>query len=322
MTKLTPVIAIWKVPGMKHMRFGMVACALAAVLLMLSVCVAETEAAFTFADDLQREITVDSPQRVAVASGSLAECWLLAGGELYAATEDTWERDVDLPEETINIGSLKNPSLEMLVALRPDLVLLSSALTGHLSMSETLDRAGITHAFFDTESFSDYAALMDVLTSITGRKDLYKANAGALAVVIENAKKRCSMDGEKVLLLRSSTVKIKALNSETMVGSMLREFGCVNIADSNAGLLTDLSLEAIVLENPDYIFITCMGDPGEAMAQINARFASNPLWNKLQAVQNARCFYLEKELFHYKPNARWGESYEKLAELLSENQKN
>jgi len=307
---------------MKRLHFRILTYILAAVILMPLRCVAETDTAFIFHDDLKRVIEVDSPQKVAVASGSLAECWLLAGGELYAATEDAWDRGVDLPEETINIGSLKNPSLEMLVAVKPDLVLLSSTLTGHISLSETLDKAGIPHAFFDTESFLDYAALMDILTNITGRKDLYESHVASLFPVIDYAKQNCRMNGAKVLLLRSSTAKIKALNSATMVGSMLREFGCVNIADSSSNLLTDLSLETIMLENPDYIFITCMGDTDKAVAQINAHFASNPIWNKLQAVQNSRCFYLEKELFHYKPNARWGESYEKLAELLSENQKN
>ena len=304
---------------MKLSHLKIISCTLAAVILIFSICVAETATALTFVDDLKREITIDAPEKVAVASASLAECWMLAGGELYAATEDAWDRRLNLPEGVVNIGSLKNPSLEVLVAARPDLVLLSSTLTGHLSLSETLDKAGIAHAYFDTESFSGYVFLMEILTGITGRKDLYETNAAALLPVIEQAKQSCRMDGAKVLLLRSSSVKIKALNSETMAGSMLREFGCTNIADSNSGILADLSLEAIMLENPDYIFITCMGDEAEAAAQIEAHYASNPVWNKLQAVRNGRCFYLEKELFHYKPNARWGESYEKLAELLSEN---
>ena len=121
-----------------------------------------------------------------------------------------------------------------------------------------------------------------------------------------------------MLVLRSSTVKIKALNSDTMVGSMLARFGCENIADSDANLLTELSLEAIARENPDYIFITCMGDMEEAVAQMEASFGANPVWQKLDAVKNGRCHYLEKELFHYKPNGRWGESYETLAELLAQ----
>ena len=125
-------------------------------------------------------------------------------------------------------------------------------------------------------------------------------------------------DAPKILILRTSSSKVKALDSSFMVGGMLQEFGCINIADSENGLLTDLSIEAIINEDPDYIFVTCMGDLEEGQAQLEASLTSNPVWNALQAVQNDRVFYLEKELFHNKPNARWGESYEILAQLLAQ----
>ena len=121
-----------------------------------------------------------------------------------------------------------------------------------------------------------------------------------------------------MLILRTSSSKVKALDSSFMVGGMLEEFGCINIADSENGILSDLSIEAIVAEDPDYIFVTCMGDLEEGQAQLEASLTSNPIWNTLQAVQNGRVFFLDKELFHNKPNARWGESYEILAELLSQ----
>ena len=38
----------------------------------------------------------------------------------------------------------------------------------------------------------------------------------------------------------------------------------------------------------------------------------------LSAVKGGRCHYLPKELFQYKPNARWAEAYEYLIDLLYE----
>ena len=49
---------------------------------------------------------------------------------------------------------------------------------------------------------------------------------------------------------------------------------------------------------------------------MRATVESNPAWPGLQAVQNGRYLLLPKELFHYKPNARWGESYAYLAKIL------
>ena len=49
---------------------------------------------------------------------------------------------------------------------------------------------------------------------------------------------------------------------------------------------------------------------------MSENFQSNPAWAGLTAVANDHYVVLPKELFHYKPNARWGESYAYLAEIL------
>lgn len=273
----------------------------------------------TFTDSMERTVTVSDPQRVGICSGSLAECWLLAGGEITAVTRDAvTERNLELPENYIDLGSLKEPSAEAILAADLDFVILMSSLPNHVAMAETLEKTGTAYAYFDVENFSDYLDLMKIFTDITGRSDLYEANAAALQpqimATIENSKRE---DAPTVLILRTSSSRVKVLDSSFMVGGMLKEFGCVNIADSDGSLLTELSLEAIVQADPDYIFISCMGDLEEGQAQLEASLTSNPIWNTLQAVENNRVFWLDKELFHNKPNARWGESYEILAALLS-----
>ncbi len=45
-------------------------------------------------------------------------------------------------------------------------------------------------------------------------------------------------------------------------------------------------------------------------------FGENPLWNELDAVKNNEVYFLDKNLFNLKPNARWGEAYEVLEEIL------
>ena len=57
-------------------------------------------------------------------------------------------------------------------------------------------------------------------------------------------------------------------------------------------------------------------DEEAALGYLEEHFESNPAWAGLSAVQNGRYEVLPKELFHYKPNARWGESYAYLAKIL------
>ena len=281
----------------------------------------KNEDVFTFEDALSRTISVSKPQRVGIASGSLAECWMLSGGTVCAVTQDAViERDLELPEDVTDLGALREPSAEAILAADLDFIILMSSLKNHVALAETLEKTGTPFAYFDVENFEDYLELMRIFTGITGREDLYETNAAALepqiAIAIEQGKLETA---PTVLLLRTSSSRVKVLDSSFMVGGMLKEFGCVNIADSETSLLTDLSLEAIVKADPDYIFISCMGDLEEGKAQLAQSLTSNPIWDTLQAVQNGRCHFLEKELFHHKPNVRWGESYEILAKLLSEN---
>ena len=79
----------------------------------------------------------------------------------------------------------------------------------------------------------------------------------------------------------------------------------------------DESMEEIIAEDPDFIFVTIMGSSTQkALDALAAGIQSNPAWGNLSAVKNDRYIVLPSDLFHYKPNARWGESYEYLAEIL------
>lgn len=97
---------------------------------------------------------------------------------------------------------------------------------------------------------------------------------------------------------------------------MLAELGCVNIADSEGSLLENLSMEVVVEEDPEYIFVTTMGSSSEALAALSQNIKSNPAWKSLTAVKEGRYYELDPELFHEKPNERWAESYARLAQIL------
>ena len=100
---------------------------------------------------------------------------------------------------------------------------------------------------------------------------------------------------------------------------MLEDFGLENILDKYDSLLEEISIEEIITADPDYIFVTTMGsDVQAALDNLDSSLTSNPAWSGLTAIQNGEYFILPQELFHYKPNARWSESYAYLLDLLAE----
>ena len=131
-------------------------------------------------------------------------------------------------------------------------------------------------------------------------------------------KKQIDGSNPKILLLRAASKNVKAKGSDGIVsGEILKDLGCVNIADSDSSLLDDLSLEAIVKEDPDFIFVIIQGTNTEAaLKNVDTLLKSNPVWKSLTAVKNDRYYVLDKSLYNFKPNERWGEAYQKLADIL------
>lgn len=289
--------------------------------LLLTGC-AKTDggsAVYTFTDSQDRTVEVKSFEKTAVLSGSLAEVWQLAGGELFGITNDAYDgHTLDIPEDVKNYGDVKNPSVEGLIADGVDFVILSGTIANQVKLEETLNSSGITAAYFDVENFEDYLSMLKICTDITGRSDLYAENGEAVRERVEQSVERAKdKEHPKVLLLRSYSTGIKAKGSDNMTGQMLADLGCENIADSESSLLEELSLEAIVRADPDFVFITTMGgDTEAAIAQYEETLGSNPAWQELTAVKDGRFHILPKDMFHYKPNNRWGEAYEYLEEIL------
>ena len=317
-----------------HSRYCFLLALLLVSILALSGCgtnqtIQETSQqndGYTFTDAIGQEITVHNPQRVVSLMGSFSEIWILAGGAdtLVGTSYDTVDnRDLGLPEDIALVGTYQNPNIEEILALNPDLVLLSSETTrtdSHVALKDALNGADIPAAYFSVTHFEDYLNMLKICTDITGNQDAYQTNGIAveerIAQIIADSKTETS---PSVLLMITYSGGIRAQSSDTMTGKMLSELGCKNILDDYPSMLQDFSVEKIIETDPDYIFVIPMGND-DALAQKNLKenVESNPAWNSLTAVKNDRYILLPKDKFLYKPNAVWDESYAYLAALLKE----
>ncbi len=303
---------------------------LASLMLSLVSCRGEEKEpqddTLTLTDALGREVTLEkNPSRVAALLGSFADVWVLAGGTLVAAPQDAWE-DFGLdPAGTVDLGGAHSPSLEALVSASPDLVLASASTASNVEMLGTLETMGIAVVYFDVDHFEDYLSMLDVCTQLTGRRDLYEENGLAVKRQIDEIKEGYAEAAipeaeRRILLLRAASSFVKAKGSRgTILGEMLSDMGCINVADQNEGLLENLSAEAVIREEPYHIFVVTMGNSTEAAeASLEKLIKENPAWGTLGAVREGRLYVMDKTLFNLKPNDRWAESYEILYEKLTE----
>ena len=279
------------------------------------------EGKITFTDALGQDFSIDPPRRAAVMIGSFADVWVLAGGEgvLAATANDAWESyGLDLPEDAVNIGSPMKPNVELVLAAEPDLIIASSLSPSNLELREAFGRAGIPAAYFDVSSFQDYLDLLELFTRLTGHPENYqKYGADVLEQIAATRTKYTIGAGgptATVLTLQVSGTSVKVKN---VLGEMLNDLNCVNIADQDESLLEDLSLEAIIQADPDFIFAVYHGtDEAAAQANLEEALLSNPAWAGLRAVEEGNFHILERRMYSLKPNALWGDAYEKLADIL------
>ena len=302
---------------------------LALVLLLLTGCgtitgqTQEMQETVSVTDDLGREAQVPlHPDRVAALTGSFADIWCLAGGTetVAAATHDTWTNfDLALSEDVYDLGNLEDITLETLIAAEPDLILAAANMINDTKFLDAFEELGYAVLYLQADTFDDYLRVLELCTQLTGQTENYERYGASVQEQVDAALARTDGSEPSVLYVRASGSSCKARGSEgTVLGEMLAALGCRNIADNEGnGLLDELSIEAIIAEDPEYIFVVYYGSKqADAEALLEETLLSNPAWAELSAVREGRCFVLDKSLYHLKPNARWGEAYENLANIL------
>lgn len=280
----------------------------------------------TFTDSAGQEVTLNSrPQNVAVLFSSYAEIWQIAGGEVKITVGDSIKRGFANDGEVTLVDDSSGASIdtERLIAGKPDFVIGSADVPAQVEACSFCAKAGIPSALFKVENINDYLKMLKICTDITGNSQAYQKNGVEVAEETERVKQlvaEYTKDKEpaKILFVRagSSAKSTKAKTAQdNFAARIIDELGTYNIAEKANVLLDGLSLEEIVAEEPQYIFISIQGSEDAAKKYIEQLFASDG-WKDLKAVKNSNYVFLPKELFHYKPNARWAEAYRYAANIL------
>ena len=255
--------------------------------------------------------------RVVSAYGSFSECWILSGGELIGVTDDAIkERNINLPEHIEIIGTVKDINLEKVIALNPDFVILSADIASQASIGAFLDDLNISYGYFRIDSFEDYSKLMRQFCDFHAREDLYTKNVLDIENQINDIVKSVFAENSKTYLLMrvySTGIKVK---TDNIADKILKDLGCVSITDKAPSILNELSIEEIIKNDPDHIFVLTMGDEKAGEQYFYENIVNNSAWSGLSAIKNKKFHILPKDLFHYKPNNRRADSYKYIADII------
>lgn len=280
---------------------------------------------YSFLDSEGRQVNLyDKPQRVAVLLSSYAEIWQLSGGETSITVGDSVERGFASQNAVlVDDGAGLKIDVEKLVFAKPDFIIGSVDTPAHVEACKRLRELQIPCALFSEDNFEDYLYILKIFCEINGNGASYDIYGTALRSEIDEIKRNAEEYTLKnpvtsVLFIRAgsggSATRAKTAENH-FTGVMLKELCTFNIADEAKQLSEALSLEHILINQPDVIFITPQGDENAAISYMQ-QVLSQPGWQELNAVKNNKVYFLPKSMFNYKPNAKWAKAYEYLYNLL------
>jgi len=229
-------------------------------------------------DDLKR--TVDfahPPLRIVTLLPSLTEtvCALGACDRLVATDRySNWPAHVQsLPKA----GGIDDAQIELIVSLRPDLVLISSS----QRVTDRLQDLGLVCFALSTDSYPDISHTVRTIGAILGVADraqrLDEAIARDVRQIGAQAMARRGGDGPSVYFEVDGPPY--AAGPSSYIGELLTRLGARNIVTPNMGAFPQLNPEYVVRHDPDVIFVS----PAEL-----AHLAERPGWDRIRAVREQR----------------------------------
>jgi iron complex transport system substrate-binding protein len=240
--------------------------------------------------------TMPSPTKIVSLSPTATEMLFAigAGGQLLAVDDQS-----NYPAEALKLPhdlSGFQPNVEAIAGLKPDLILIGDDSSG---LSKQLDDLGLTTWVGSAAtSFDDVYTQVEQLGAMTGHVADAAAVVQRMQTDIDAAVKAVPKQAKPLTYYHELDNTYYSITENTFIGQVYSLFGLQSIADFQevSSDYPQLSAEAIISANPDFIFLAD-GGFGESPASVAAR----PGWAALKAVINGNVVVVDADV-----SSRWG----------------
>lgn len=305
----------------RRLRYGARSVKLQFLLLILCVVFLPLASAHgesvpvSITDDFGNKVILKRPaERIITLYGGLTEivCSLGLGPSLVGCTKrDNWPQEVrDKPR----VGTHMRPNLELILGLRPDLVLQGSSRAEALLTVEQLRLRGIPVAVFNPVSFSGLFSTIERIGILSGRQK----DAGRMVEQIGSrldsiSKKYPQVANRPKIFFEVSYPNLLSAGSLNIVNDIINKAGGENVVKVPKRLVR-YSFEALLSDAPD-VYIIQQGPMNRTITDLSKR----PNFGLLPAVRKDRVLVVEEFLFS-RPGPRSVEAVEQLAAYLHSGQ--
>jgi ABC-type Fe3+-hydroxamate transport system substrate-binding protein len=281
-----------------------------AIVVAWFLAVVPSAAAFTTRDMLGRDVTLAAPPRriVSLVPSVTEILYALQAESLLAGVTDF----CDFPPEARSrpkVGGMVAPSLEAIVALRPDLVIATNEGTREDTFTQ-LSRVGVPVYLVAAHHVADATSLMRRLGELTGREKAAGPLVAGLEQRIEVVKQAVRSRGRPRVLYVLWPEPLIVPGREAIVTELIQLAGGQSLTAADADAWPRYSLEAAVAKSPEVILLANHGaGTGAVSMEKWQRLASLP------AVKAGRLLSVNGDLMHrYGP--RFVDGLEQLARAI------
>lgn len=237
-------------------------------------------------DEVGRAIRIpQSVRRIVSLAPSLTETiYALGLQDRLVGDSDFCDFPPEAQQKT-KVGGAVNPSLEAIVALHPDLVLVTKGLN-RLETVNALADLGIPSYATDPHTVDDIISSTQRLAELLGVPGAGAALATDMARRLANTQQRIAPFPVRRVLFVVWTQPLISVGKDTFIADALQHAGAISIVDSSQNW-PQLNLEEVVRQQPD--FLVFAETHSTETAPLNSDALSNlPGWRILDAVRNRR----------------------------------
>ena len=268
-------------------------------------------------DDAGRKITLEKkPERIVVTSTSFLEPLGEVGGKVVGRPT-TKSKIPDFAKDATEIGAVYQIDTEKLLSLSPDLVLVNKGMNEKLSA--ILEDNKIPYLIVDMKTYDNVKKNVVMFSEITAQPDKGKKIVEEMDLKIKNVVDKLPKESKKVAILHGTSQGLSVQLEGSIAGNVVKILGWENVA---AGMTADnsdtapYSLETLIEQNPEIIFVTTMGKLEEIKSSLEKDFAENPAWQTIPAIKNNQLYYLPQDLFLLSPGVKYPDAVEFMAKLI------
>lgn len=244
-----------------------------------------------------REVSLEQPaQRIIALAPHIVENVFSAGAGEKLVGVASFSNYPELAAQVPVVGDYQAWSLEAIVALEPDLVLIWASGNG-MHKLESLSRLGIPVYVSELRELSDIAASIRSIGTLAGTSAVGDAEAARLEREIEWLGKEYRGRTTVEVFYQVWNEPLQTINGEHMISRVLELCGARNVFADAVALAPKINIESVLHRNPDAIVASGMG---AARPEWLDEWSSYP---SLRAVQHQALFAVDPDYLQ-RPTAR------------------